>query len=203
LALSSAARELAERAAGEVPTVSDRWGEPHEYVEQAATLVSLAQDLLRHAVVYARERGGSWTDVGDGLGISKQTAHERFAPAYQSWESALDEPWVQSGSLRSSRLPEGADRPDEAAASLDRWCARNTALLGSVADRAQQTGHAERMVSAELPRHTGLTEAASVIRQAKHLGARSEPPSQAELDAFAARKHAVLAQDHPDVDPTR
>jgi hypothetical protein len=38
-----------------------------------------AEDLLRAAVIASHERGLSWTQIGRGLGTSKQAAHERFA----------------------------------------------------------------------------------------------------------------------------
>ncbi|GAA3138356.1 hypothetical protein GCM10010466_31620 [Planomonospora alba] len=35
--------------------------------------------LLEHAVAGAREAGASWAQVGAAMGISKQSAHERFS----------------------------------------------------------------------------------------------------------------------------
>lgn len=67
LALSSAYREAADFAAGGVPTVSDEFGDPYDYVDHAARLVAMAQDVLARAVVYAHERGGSWSDIAEAL----------------------------------------------------------------------------------------------------------------------------------------
>jgi hypothetical protein len=42
--------------------------------------VAVALDKLqRHLVVQARNAGRSWTDIGASLGISKQSAWERFS----------------------------------------------------------------------------------------------------------------------------
>jgi hypothetical protein len=38
-----------------------------------------AESRLVRAVAAARVGGGSWTEIGDVLGVSKQAAHERFA----------------------------------------------------------------------------------------------------------------------------
>jgi hypothetical protein len=38
-----------------------------------------AESRLVRAVAAARGGGGSWTEIGDVLGVSKQAAHERFA----------------------------------------------------------------------------------------------------------------------------
>ena len=37
--------------------------------------------LIERAVVAARDAGLSWAEIGTALGISKQSAHERFSPA--------------------------------------------------------------------------------------------------------------------------
>ncbi len=34
---------------------------------------------VRRAVAAVRAAGGSWQDVGEALGVSRQTAHDRFA----------------------------------------------------------------------------------------------------------------------------
>ncbi|MBG0818525.1 hypothetical protein [Planomonospora sp. ID82291] len=48
----------------------------------ALTLLSQVESwqriLLDHAVAGARESGASWAQIGEAMGISKQSAHERF-----------------------------------------------------------------------------------------------------------------------------
>ncbi|SEO83774.1 hypothetical protein [Amycolatopsis saalfeldensis] len=48
-------------------------------IEAASWARARAEDLLRAAVIASHERGLSWTQIGRGLGTSKQAAHERFA----------------------------------------------------------------------------------------------------------------------------
>lgn len=51
-------------------------------LERAAALLRIAENadrLARTEVAAARERdGASWADVGEALGVSRQTAHERY-----------------------------------------------------------------------------------------------------------------------------
>jgi hypothetical protein len=187
LALSHAATELADRAAALVPTVSDGYARPGEHTEQADQLAAIAREVLDRAVVFDRDRGASWADVGAALDVTRQTAHERFAPVLTEWESGLDEPW-SAGPIRNSRLPEGAADPARAAARLDTWCAAHA--LASARNLAEQNGIADRMVSAGLPTHTETSEAASLLRQANHITERGATPEQRA--AFEARKAAVL-----------
>ncbi|HEY0694084.1 MAG TPA: hypothetical protein VGD71_34205 [Kribbella sp.] len=72
LALSSAYREAADFAAGGVPTVSDEFGDGHDYVDHTARLVSIAQEVLIRAVVYTRERGGRWDDIAEALNLTTE-----------------------------------------------------------------------------------------------------------------------------------
>jgi hypothetical protein len=74
LALSAAYREAADFAAGGVPTVSDEYGDSYNDVEHAARLVSMAQDVLLRAVVYARERSGRWDDIAEALNLTAEQA---------------------------------------------------------------------------------------------------------------------------------
>ena len=120
LALSHAAAELAEQSTGMVLTINDVWGRPNEYVAQAAQLVAAAREVLDRAVVYARERGASWADIGESLHVSRQAAHERYAPVLAKWDSGLDEPRTRHGRFLSPRLPGGASEPDPSAARVDR-----------------------------------------------------------------------------------
>lgn len=39
---------------------------------------------LRLAVQIARERGASWAEIGDVLGVTRQSAHERFGKKGES-----------------------------------------------------------------------------------------------------------------------
>lgn len=156
LAYSQAAREIADAAANEVPTLSDAWAHGAEYVQQAAAILASAETLLTRAVIYARERGASFADIGEALGIARQTAHVRFRRAIDDWGRALDQPeGSNDNGLRYSRLPEGAHDPDQAVARLDLWCTEHvTDATSVVRQHAERDGVTDRMVSTGLPSHT-------------------------------------------------
>lgn len=194
LALSSAAAQLADRATGMVPTTGDEWSSGAEHVDQAVQLLDAAREVLDRAVVYARERGASWADVGEALGgMTRQSAHERHAATFAEWEAGLDEPWIRHGTVVSPRLPDGAGDPDRTATRLDQWCtAHLTEEAGATRHDAERADVRDRMVSAHLPRHTETTESASLLRQLNHLTALGTAATAAQREHYAARKQAVL-----------
>jgi hypothetical protein len=65
-------------------------------LERAAALLRIAQvadRLARAEVAAARELdAASWTDVGDALGVSRQTAHERYRSGPDGGASRLTYP---------------------------------------------------------------------------------------------------------------
>jgi hypothetical protein len=66
-------------AARSLPQASaDDGGVTLRRIASAVGDVSEAQRLLREAVADARLEGRTWAEIGDALGISKQSAHERF-----------------------------------------------------------------------------------------------------------------------------
>ncbi len=200
LALSYAYYEAADFAAGGVPTVSDEYGDPYDYVDHAARLVAIAQDVLTRAVVYARERGGNWADIAEAMCVTDQQARERYSKTLASWEDALDQPWERSGPFLSSRMPSGTAEPDETATYLDRWCSRHLEPNDGARRNARQEGAEDRMVSANLPDHTSVTEIASLARTAAYLLRRGAEATHAERNAYEVRKEALLAKlSHVDV----
>ncbi|MFG2953481.1 Clp protease N-terminal domain-containing protein [Streptomyces sp. NPDC048291] len=48
---------------------------------RAQTLSDLGDQLIDHYVSKAKQRGASWTEIGDAIGVSKQAAQQRHAPA--------------------------------------------------------------------------------------------------------------------------
>ena len=54
-------------------------------------------------MVFEREQGASWQDIGAALGISRQTAHERFAEVEQRWKDALRRPWPRPAPAAGER----------------------------------------------------------------------------------------------------
>lgn len=84
-----AAHELSERLVAVTSTYADAYGRGAFHTEEAAQVLSDAQALLAAAVVADRVRGCSWTEVGEALGVSKQSAHERFAGSEREFREAI------------------------------------------------------------------------------------------------------------------
>lgn len=129
LVLAHECAELADLAAAHVATVSDSAGRPGEMVGEALQLVSMAQDVLTKAVVYERQKGTSWHQIGEQLGVKRQGAHERYREAEEDWKLALVEPLEPArpadinGRItpREVRLHHAAYNPTKTAHALDRW----------------------------------------------------------------------------------
>ena len=65
------AKDLAVQVASDDPEVGLR---------AVAALRQLLERLERIHVENARERGLSWQEIADGLGVTKQAVHKRHAP---------------------------------------------------------------------------------------------------------------------------
>jgi hypothetical protein len=52
---------------------------PLEGLCQSAGLARAVDKLQRHLVLQAREAGRTWTEIGEALGVSRQSAWQRFA----------------------------------------------------------------------------------------------------------------------------
>nr|WSY49756.1 ATP-dependent Clp protease ATP-binding subunit [Streptomyces sp. NBC_00886] len=48
---------------------------------RAQTLSDLGDQLIDHYVSKAKQSGASWTEIGDAIGVTKQAAQQRHAPA--------------------------------------------------------------------------------------------------------------------------
>src|SRR5579875_1875743 len=72
--------DLIARLDQDLPDTSDlaRISEAHL---RAQTLSSLGDQLVGHYVGKARQAGASWSEIGDAIGVSKQAAQQRHAPA--------------------------------------------------------------------------------------------------------------------------
>jgi hypothetical protein len=194
LALSYAYYEVADFAAGGVPTVSDEFGDSYDYVDHAARLVAMAQDVLGRAVVYARERGGRWGDIAEALDTTAEQARDRYTVVVDQWEDALDRPWERSGRFLASRMPGGTTEPDQTAADLDRWCSQHLEENSGTRHNARHDGIEDRMVSANLPQHTPVTEITSLTRAAAYLAQCGNQATESERKAYEARKKALMTK---------
>jgi hypothetical protein len=126
VAYSVAAKELSNFARTAVQTSSDGYAQAGEFVQNAARMAGEAQHILELAVILEREKGTSWEDIGQALGITKQAAHERFSRVVERWRADLVEPWVPDrGGLLSLQLPDGAEDPWTWARRLDEWVSRH------------------------------------------------------------------------------
>ncbi|MFC7530272.1 hypothetical protein [Actinoplanes sp. GCM10030250] len=111
--LASIARELSDHTRSFV--TAD--GRPQvTMVEEASRAVANAERMLAAAVVTCRAAGISWKDIGESLGVTKQTVQGRFTGAVEQWEYAL---------ARPERLPHGAKFTAAVAAELDGWAVRH------------------------------------------------------------------------------
>ncbi|KAA2244135.1 hypothetical protein F0L68_41345 [Solihabitans fulvus] len=63
--------------------------EPALLIEAASWVQARAEGLLCAAVIASHERGLSWSQIGQSLGVSKQAAHERFAPKVTAFRQQL------------------------------------------------------------------------------------------------------------------
>ena len=67
------AQNIRVRAAG------DWESEPLEGLREACRVSTALDKLTRESVQRAREAGHSWTQIGEALGVTKQTAWERYS----------------------------------------------------------------------------------------------------------------------------
>lgn len=162
LMLSFALHEAAECALGGMATGDDASSTvgPGDYVREAARLIRLAEEVQRWAAIYERERGTSWEEIGEALGITRQSAHFRFVEYVKTWRVPLDQParLLPDGTPDDERIPYGAryapghPRPyygtaEDTAHILDNWLRNHSGPTDHWADQ-------EKPVSGGLPRHS-------------------------------------------------
>lgn len=92
-------------------------------VSEAAVLVGLAQKLLVSAVIYERERGAAWGEIGGHLDMDPADAEARFGPDIERWHAAFDQPYRldETGQKRIPQLPTAAYDPRAIGRQLDVW----------------------------------------------------------------------------------
>lgn len=121
LVLSDAGVGLAEGAANLAITRFDDQTGRGGRVSEAAALRGYADCLLERAVVFERERGGSWEEIARFLDTDAADVRERFTPAVKRWERAFEEPYRLDGTGRKRvpQLPTAAYDPETACRQLD------------------------------------------------------------------------------------
>jgi hypothetical protein len=96
---------------------------PTALIEAAVEAHGAAVDLLRAAVVASHEQGLSWSQIGLGLGVTKQSAHERFAQDVGEFRRALADHLNALSDDPRAELPAAAPVYDTAkvAPRIDRY----------------------------------------------------------------------------------
>lgn len=185
LAFSAAAAQLAECARARVPTNDDSGLRPGELLDEARSLLGAAQELLEKAIIFERERGTSWAELGDVLDISKQAVQQRHGRAVEDWTEGVNQALtVVDRRFAFAHVPgEGGAAPSELAERLDAWCAQYTGKHN------RPRGSKPVTEGLEL---AGATEQVVLLnRLAQRMTKEREP---AKLRAFHAAKAALMAR---------
>lgn len=184
LAFSAAAAQLADRARSRVPTNDDGGLRPGELVEGARSLLVAAADLVEKAIIFERERGTSWAELGEVLDISKQAAQQRHGQALEDWREGVNHALtVSEGRLVFAHVPgEGGEAPAEVAERLDAWCLQYTGR--------HNKPHGPTPVSAGLELAGVVEQVVLLNRLAQRMTSERDP---AQLRAFHAAKATLMA----------
>lgn len=110
------------------------------------------------------------------------------------WEDALNRPWERSGRFLASRMPDGTTEPNQTAADLDQWCFQHLEENSGTRHNARHDGIEDRMVSANLPQHTPVTQITSLTRTAAYLAQCGSQATEAEREAYEARKKTLMTK---------
>ncbi|MFI7180501.1 hypothetical protein [Streptomyces spororaveus] len=151
LVLSDHAVDVADGAAGLVATENDPDTGPGGRASQAFQLIELAERALVSAVVYERERGSSWTEIAQYLGIGPAEAEERFGASLDNWNTAFEVPCRldDTGRKRIPQLPTAAYDPAWACNQLDTWAGNRLVLVNE--KRPVSAGLVKAVPEEELP----------------------------------------------------
>ncbi|MEV6403987.1 hypothetical protein AB0M58_13715 [Streptomyces bobili] len=116
VAVAEAARVVAELARGLVPAVyEERRHDPACYVRDVLTIRDkFLTTLLVRAVIASRECGATWEQIGEAAGMTRQSAHEKWAPDEAAWVAGGRRGYSRGGPVDALR----------SAARLDEWYAR-------------------------------------------------------------------------------
>jgi hypothetical protein len=146
LVLSDQVVRVAEYATGLVNTRNDTDTGLGGRASQAAHLATMAQNALVSAVIYERQRGAAWADIGHYLDMSGADVEHRFAAQIAAWQQALDD---ADRSPTTPGLPLALRDPAHVGNCLDTWAHRRISLTK---DRHEVTGS---MLKLPLPGEPG------------------------------------------------
>ncbi|MEV7535374.1 hypothetical protein [Streptomyces hydrogenans] len=189
LMLSDAYREVAETALKRIGTADDSSSTvaPGDFVREAAELVRLAEDVQRRAAIYERERRTSWEEIGEALGITRQSAHTKFAEHVKAWREPLENPerLHSDGTPDDRRIPYGARYAPGSAAPANGSAEKTAGLLDEWLRRHADWADQEHPVSGGLPRRTTIEMVVRVVNAATRLRREQLVPDlQAEADLW-------------------
>jgi hypothetical protein len=193
LALAHEASELADSARAFVPIHPSELrstgggGTGGSMIEDAARLRAQADQVLTLAVVYERLTGTSWEQIGEALGVTRQSAHQRYADAERRFREALAEPEATGDSGEPYvRLDAAAYEPDEWAGRLDAWVIRHR--------EPWDAGQGPAPVSGGLARMDPQTELFALADRRRRLFAQHFVVPREELIAIAERELQLWLQ---------
>ena len=89
------------------------------------------RELIKERVIYERERGSSWAEIGRYLRLTAEQAEATYGGDVLRWRAAFDEPYRLDGTGRKRipNLPPAAYDPVRAGGVLDRWAKRHLPLV--------------------------------------------------------------------------
>ncbi|MFD4319025.1 hypothetical protein [Streptomyces sp. NPDC058548] len=192
LMLSDAHCEVAEAALKRIGTEGDSSSTvaPGDFVREAAELMRLAEAVQRRAVIYERERRTSWEEIGEALGITRQSAHTRFAEHVKAWREPLDNPerLHPDGTPDDRRIPYGARYAPGSVVPANGSAEKTAGLLDEWLRRHNSLADQEHSVSDGLPRYSTI-EMAILVGDAATRLRRDQlvPDLQAEADLWDLR----------------
>ncbi|MFG2622463.1 hypothetical protein ACGFXC_33070 [Streptomyces sp. NPDC048507] len=154
LVLCDQAADVADGAIGLIATGNDPDTGPGGRVSQAFQLVELAERALASAVIYEHERGSSWAEIAQYLGISPAEAEERFTAYLDGWNRAFDVPYRldDTGRKQIPQLPTAAYDPAWACHRLDTWAGNRLILVND--ERPVSSGLVKAVPEKAVPKVT-------------------------------------------------
>jgi hypothetical protein len=147
LVLCDEAARVADYAIGLVSTRNDVDTGNGGRASQTAQLVAMAETALVAAVVYERERGVTWAEIGSYLGMTSDDTERRFAGGIAAWEQALEATARHPGRSSHWALAD----PIAAGKYLDSWAFHR---INVTKDRHEVTGS---LLGRPLPGEPGWT----------------------------------------------
>ena len=156
-------------------------------LRDALFVQGLTERLVDQTVIVERERGASWTDIGNAAGISRQSAHER-------WNTRVGA-WALMGRQRNG-ISHGDADPAAHARYLDQWA---DALAGKGPDAVSSLLPSLHDEDARTEANSRRTEAKQLHERAEELRKEIDDASNGAAGATGTareEKRAVWAAKH-------